>query len=179
MSDEAAGPERGRPPSSSGSGACVVSARSGAFLDRVSSVTSPSAGPTGPSAPQPPYGTQQPPNVAAPAAQQTPHAAAPDAAQPPSAGAPAAPDAAPPPHGTVAWAMGFLAYIPLPIVSMVIAGVTQLFVGLAQRKHGGLAAANGVRAANWGLTQLSWPVLMVIIMTIGITTGTPNPDGSI
>ncbi len=75
--------------------------------------------------------------------------------------------------------MGFLAYIPLPIVSMVIAGVTQLFVGLAQRKHGGLAAANGVRAANWGLTQLSWPVLMVIIMTIGITTGTPNPDGSI
>jgi len=73
--------------------------------------------------------------------------------------------------------MGFLAYIPIPFVSLIIAGITQLCVGLAQRKHGGLAANNGVRAANWGLAQLCWPVLMIITMVIGILTGEPSDTG--
>lgn len=85
----------------------------------------------------------------------------------------------PPRSGTVAWAMGFLAYIPIPIVGLIVAGLTQLFVGLAQRKHGGLAATNGVRAANWGLTQLCWPVLMLIVAVISITTGEPSPTGGV
>jgi uncharacterized Tic20 family protein len=91
-----------------------------------------------------------------------------------------APGQAPQPaprHGTVAWALGFLAYIPIPIVGMLVAGITQLIVGLAQRKHGGLAAVNGVRAANWGLMQLCWPVLMVIIVVIGVATGEPTDTG--
>lgn len=50
-------------------------------------------------------------------------------------------------------------------------------MGLRQRRYGGLAAVNGVRAANWGLTQLCWPVLMVITIVIGLLTGTPSPTG--
>lgn len=80
-------------------------------------------------------------------------------------------------RGTVAWAVGFLAYVPIPFLGLIIAGVTQLIVGLAQRKHGGLAADNGLRAANWGLTQLCWPVLMVLTMVLGLLTGSPSPSG--
>ncbi|MGP9706296.1 hypothetical protein [Brachybacterium sp. AOP24-D1-21] len=80
-------------------------------------------------------------------------------------------------NGTIAWALGFLAYFPIPFVGLVIAGITQLIVGLRQRKHGGLAAVNGVRAANWGLTQLCWPVLMALTMLIAVLTGAPSPTG--
>lgn len=83
----------------------------------------------------------------------------------------------PEPHGTVAWALGFLAYLPIPVVGLIVAGIAQVIAGLAQRKHGGIAALNGVRAANWGLTQLCWPVLMVITIAIGIITGEPTGDG--
>lgn len=92
-------------------------------------------------------------------------------------GAPA--PAAPPRRGTIAWALGFLAYLPLPMVGLLIAGITQLIVGLAQRKHGGLAATNGVRAANWGLTQLCLPVLVLLAVVIGIVTGEPSPQGGV
>ena len=92
-------------------------------------------------------------------------------------GAPA--PAAPPRRGTIAWALGFLACLPLPVVGLVVAGVTQLIVGLSQRKHGGLAATNGVRAANWGLTQLCWPALMLVIAIIGIATGEPGSEGGV
>lgn len=90
---------------------------------------------------------------------------------------PTAPAAGPPRHGTIAWALGFLAYLPIPFLGLIVAGVTQLIVGLGQRKHGGLAAVNGVRAANWGLTQLCWPVLMVLTIAIGVATGSPGESG--
>jgi|SRR5699024_5904444 len=79
--------------------------------------------------------------------------------------------------GTIAWGLGFLAYVPIPMVNVVVAGVTQLVVGLRQRRHGGLAAVNGVRAANWGLTQLCHPVLLAIALLLTVATGTPSPDG--
>ena len=81
--------------------------------------------------------------------------------------------------GTVAWAVGFLAFLPIPVVGLLVAAITQVVVGLRQRRHGGLAAVNGVRAANWGLTQLCWPVLMAITMVIGTLTGTPSGTGGI
>ncbi|MEE1618378.1 hypothetical protein [Brachybacterium sp. J153] len=87
------------------------------------------------------------------------------------------PPSAPPRNGTVAWALGFLAYVPIPFVNVLVAGLAQLVVGLRQRRHGGLAAVNGVRAANWGLTQLCWPVLMLATFAIGMLTGTPSPTG--
>ena len=82
-----------------------------------------------------------------------------------------------PRHGTIAWALGFLAYVPIPFVNVLVAGITQLVVGLRQRRHGGLAAANGVRAANWGLMQLCWPVLMALSLTLAALTGEPSPTG--
>ena len=83
----------------------------------------------------------------------------------------------PEPRGTIAWALGFLAYVPIPFVNVLVAGITQLVVGLRQRRHGGLAAANGVRAANWGLMQLCWPVLMALSLTLAALTGEPSPTG--
>lgn len=80
--------------------------------------------------------------------------------------------------GTAAWALGFLAYLPIPFGNLVIAGLVQLVAGLAQRKHGGVAAVNGVRAANWGLTLLCWPVLMAVALPLGYLTGTPTPSGA-
>lgn len=97
----------------------------------------------------------------------------------PSPGAGSSSLPAPPARtGTVAWALGFLAYLPIPFGNLVIAGLVQLLVGLAQRKHGGVAAANGVRAANWGLTLLCWPVLMAAALALGFATATPTPDGT-
>ena len=83
----------------------------------------------------------------------------------------------PEPRGTIAWALGFLAYVPIPFANVLVAGITQLVVGLRQRRHGGLAAQNGVRAANWGLTQLCWPVLMALSLALGVLTGEPTGDG--
>lgn len=102
-----------------------------------------------------------------------PTPAQPPVPQPP----PVQPTAQAPRTGTIAWGLGFLAYVPIPMVNVVVAGVTQLVVGLRQRRHGGLAAVNGVRAANWGLTQLCHPVLLAIIGVVTVVTGTPSPTG--
>ena len=135
----------------------------------MSTLPSPSAGPgPEPAGPPAPDGTA-PRDSAAPQGPAAPWGSA----APMSAAAPPGP----PRNGTIAWALGFLAYIPVPFLGLVVAGITQLVVGLGQRKHGGLAAVNGVRAANWGLTQLCWPLLLAISMTIGVLTGSPSPSG--
>ena len=110
-----------------------------------------------------------------------PVGAAPEAAVPagPTAPGPGTAPGGPARTGTVAWALGVLAFIPIPVVGLLAAAITQVVVGLRQRPHGGLAAVNGVRAANWGLTQLCWPVLMAITMVIGTLTGTPSGTGGI
>ena len=36
-----------------------------------------------------------------------------------------------------------------------------------------------MRAANWGLTQLCWPLLLAISVTIGVLTGSPSPSGGL
>ncbi|MFX4272076.1 DUF4870 domain-containing protein [Propionibacteriaceae bacterium Y1685] len=91
---------------------------------------------------------------------------------------PQAPGQVPPQRtGRVAWVVGFLTYIPIPFVHLVVAAVTMLVVGLLQRKHGGIAARNGTRAANFGLTLLLVPLIIGAAMAIGIATGTPTSDG--
>lgn len=91
---------------------------------------------------------------------------------------------APPSNGTVAWALGFLAYIPIPFFNVPIAGLTQAIVGMRLRRHGGLAAENGHRAANWGLTQLAWfalallcalPIPMMSLLQGGEPIQPPDP----
>ena len=52
-----------------------------------------------------------------------------------------------------------------------------LAVGLAQRKKGGLAAQNGVNAANWALILIATPVLFFATMIIGLLTGEPTDTG--
>lgn len=110
-----------------------------------------------------------------------PQGNSPDPMQTPATGAVlhTSEDAAVPRTGTVAWAVGFLAYLPVPVLGLIVAGVTQVIVGLGQRRNGGLAAVNGVRAANWGLTQLCWPVLMAITVVIAVLTGTPGASGGV
>jgi uncharacterized Tic20 family protein len=81
--------------------------------------------------------------------------------------------------GTIAWAFGFLIFLPIPFVNLLVTAITHVVAGLAQRKHGGLAEVNGIRAANWGFTLLLWPVLMAVTMTIGALTGTPSPSGGV
>lgn len=108
---------------------------------------------------------------------QNPTVPGPEGAGPLPGGPHAAPGAVAPRNGTIAWALGFLAYLPIPFLGLIVAGLAQLFVGLGQRKHGGLAAVNGVRAANWGLTQLCWPPLMALTILLGVLTGTPGEGG--
>lgn len=85
------------------------------------------------------------------------------------------PHPAAPPTGTLAWALGFLSFIPIPFFNLVIAGITQTIVGMRLRKKGGVADENGRRAANWGLTLLTWFVLALLclspIWAMGIASG--------
>lgn len=57
--------------------------------------------------------------------------------------------------GTIASAIGFTACLPIPILNMLVSGLCQVLVGRAQNQHGGVAAGNGARAANWGLVQFA------------------------
>lgn len=64
------------------------------------------------------------------------------------------------PRGAVSYGLGFLAYLPAPFFSMIIAGLVMAAVYPSQKRHGGIAAENGRRAANWGLTIVG---LMILI----------------
>ncbi|MFD1713770.1 DUF4870 domain-containing protein [Amnibacterium flavum] len=86
--------------------------------------------------------------------------------------------AAPAANGTVAWAMGFLAYIPIPFLGSIVTGIVMALVGRAQRGKGEVARLNGRNAANWGLTYLLLTVLLpgVAFLTLALSTG---PDGTV
>lgn len=64
-------------------------------------------------------------------------------------------------RGTLAWGMGLTALMCLPFVGSVLASVLMICVGLSLRPKGGLAARNGVHAANWGLTYLVLTIVLV------------------
>lgn len=73
--------------------------------------------------------------------------------------------------------MGFFAYLPIPILNSLIAGAIMFFVGLPQQKKGGVAAQNGVNAANWALPLIAVPILFILVMVTGLLTGTKSPTG--
>ena len=87
--------------------------------------------------------------------------------QPPPYQPPPPPPHQPPPPpapstaGALAWGLGLLVFVCVPIVSSVIASVTMAIVGRSQRHREPLVAENGRRAANWGLTYLLLTVLLV------------------
>ncbi|MFV0433123.1 MAG: hypothetical protein ACK5LO_03965 [Leucobacter sp.] len=85
-----------------------------------------------------------------------------------------------PPTGAVAWALGFLVFIPIPFFSVLVAGVVMIAVGLSMRKVGGIARANGRNAANWGVTVIALTVLLVgghFIMLYLLTRDGPVSGG--
>ena len=82
-----------------------------------------------------------------------------------------------PATGTGAWTSGFVAYIPIPLLNSVIAGIVMMVIGLGQRKKGGVAAQNGANAANWGVLQIVIPVIFFATMTIGLLAGEKTETG--
>ena len=69
-----------------------------------------------------------------------------------------------PPTGTASWALGFLAYVPIPFLGQIAAGVVMAALYPAQRRKSPVAAANGRRAANWGLTYV-----LLTVLAVGLT----------
>lgn len=63
--------------------------------------------------------------------------------------------------GDGAWWAGLVVFALIPFVSSLAAGITQWLVGRGQQKHGPLAAENGRRAANWGMTYLLATLVLV------------------
>jgi len=79
------------------------------------------------------------------------------------------------PRGTVSYGLGFLAFLPLPVVSMLIGAIAMIALYPHQRRRGGLASENGRHAANWGLTVLSAMfVLGAGFATLLIATGSTS-----
>lgn len=78
-----------------------------------------------------------------------------------------APSTVPPPgfKGTGAWALGFLAYIPIPFFAQFLTGLIMAGVYPTHKKRGEIARANGRNAANWGLT---YSVLTVVFIGLAI-----------
>ena len=109
---------------------------------------------------QPPYPV--PPAYAAP-----PQYGAPQYGVPPQYGAPYGYPVKPP-AGALAWGLGFLAYIPIPYIGIIIAGIVMACVYGSQSRKGPIAEANARNAANWGLTVA---LLTVVCFLIGLIAG--------
>jgi uncharacterized Tic20 family protein len=59
------------------------------------------------------------------------------------------------PTGRLSWALGFLAYIPIPFFSLLIAAVAILVTARTRRRSADqLVRGNATNAANWALTIL-------------------------
>jgi uncharacterized Tic20 family protein len=68
----------------------------------------------------------------------------------------------PPPTGRFSWALGFLAYIPIPYLSLVIAAIVMWATYPSRSRHpSALVRDNARNAANWAITMLIIFVLCV------------------
>ncbi|RWZ68113.1 DUF4870 domain-containing protein [Labedella populi] len=85
----------------------------------------------------------------------------------------------PPPgqKGTAAWALGFLAYVPIPIIAQIMTGLVMAGVYPTQKTRGPIAHANARNAANWGLTYsiltavfVGLAIIFAALLTNGGTT---------
>ncbi|MDO5498761.1 MAG: DUF4870 domain-containing protein [Propionibacteriaceae bacterium] len=65
------------------------------------------------------------------------------------------------PNAAMSWALGLAVFVLfIPFVSSVLAGIAMAVAGRLDRHKGPLAAENGRRAANWGLTYALATVLL-------------------
>ncbi|MCM6762911.1 DUF4870 domain-containing protein [Rathayibacter sp. ZW T2_19] len=82
-----------------------------------------------------------------------------------------------PPTGAMPYALGFLALTGLPFLSMLVAGIVMAAVHSSSRARGGVAAENGRRAANWGLTVILVTVLTLVghfVLLFALTADAPS-----
>ena len=75
---------------------------------------------------------------------------------------PQQPPAPRPATGALPWFLGLLVLVCVPFVSSVVASLVMYYVGRAQAGNGPLAAENGRRAANWGLTYFVLTIVLVV-----------------
>lgn len=71
-----------------------------------------------------------------------------------------------PPTGARSYALGFLAYFPVPVVGLLIAGIVMISVYPGTKRIGGLAEQNGRRAANWGITLIASIIAMILLIVV-------------
>jgi uncharacterized Tic20 family protein len=71
-----------------------------------------------------------------------------------------------PATGALPYALGFLAYIPIPYLSLLVAGIVMASVYPAQKAKGELAAENARHSANWGLSLILYMVLDFLLFII-------------
>lgn len=81
---------------------------------------------------------------------------------------PTVPYSVPPPgsRGTAAWALGFLAYVPFPVVAQIMTGLIMAGVYPTHKRRGPVAHANARNAANWGLTYSTLTVVLVLLAIV-------------
>jgi uncharacterized Tic20 family protein len=84
---------------------------------------------------------------------------------------------APPATGALPYGLGFLAYIPIPYLNLVIAGIVMASVYPSQKKKGGLAAENARHAANWGLSLILFMVLSFLLFVVLLVTRPEDSTG--
>jgi uncharacterized Tic20 family protein len=73
------------------------------------------------------------------------------------------------PSGAMYYALGFIAFLPVPVLGLLIAAIVMVSTYRSSQRQGGLAAENGRRAANWGLTVIAVMVVVVLwIVVLGL-----------
>ena len=82
-----------------------------------------------------------------------------------------------PTAGALPYGLGFLAYIPIPYLSLLVAGIVMAAVYPSQKTKGGLAAENARHAANWGLSLIAYIVLDFLFFAIMLATRGDNSTG--
>ena len=84
-----------------------------------------------------------------------------------------------PANGAMAWALGLIAFVPIPLLGAFASGIAMAIGYAASAKRSDLARANARAAANWGIT---FTVVSTIILVIhfflawGVTQGRGTPD---
>ena len=80
--------------------------------------------------------------------------------------------------GTVAWAIGLVVLVFVPVLPSLAAGLLMGLIGRAQRGNGPIAAANGRYAGNWGFTYLLLSVILWTAHFVLFFTTTSDGPGS-
>jgi len=74
--------------------------------------------------------------------------------------------------GGLYYGLGFLAFIPVPFLGLLVAAIVMAANYAGSRDKGALAAENGRRAANWGLTIIAVMILLAIWVVLLATVFT-------